>query len=1021
MTSVIAARETPRPSYSNQDTIASDTESVESSIKENDDDLLPAPQSWFEECDNYDIEVDDSPVETNEGVALPNDIYPYASSNRTDHDWDVNARLDPVCRNDVHTISGGTISAPLPAPSWREISKEVIPMAARELLTSTMIRIHRTARFAYCKGRWKRQYSELGNTATGYFRPAAEALELPPFSTLVWIERQLVKEWRTYLPEEEEKVDGGTLLDSPMEDDFANEDADFHRARTLVPTPMRRPPWQKAESCFTCHKTFGPTRLRHHCRMCGKSFCHAHSSCSHRLPHLGYHQDVPERVCDNCKIQLLEHNLAERVAWRLARCRDHKEGNLRPYFDTGVDSLEEVAVRIAEAAITMAKKIPLGAQAAVAVETADVLRKYGLNGIYTIMLRKEFLAAADLLQKTLNINRNSWPLSVHELSAAIFYALAQHRAMRGLNPDHEHKIHAVRVADDHEKGGQSKSEKLLMAQTEKAKQKDMTPCDASEGELEEPNAVCDRLPDAALESLIFYAPIALNFIYAEKEVDMQLLAAQQGWRLVYAHLHLQDSELGYDLPASALFVHDEHKIACLSIRGTSSIQDVVTDIRQAPLPFPDLCVGSGTESATQQNNDDWTEVQEGQGLAVCGMANAAINLHREHIDALVDYAKRGFRIRLTGHSLGGAVATLLGVLVLRDLKKELPEQFPSFSSLAEQSILRVYAYGTPPCIDVRLSDFVGSFVTTAVLHDDAVPRLTLVSCRELLKFLLHIRETWVKEHLPDDILAITDRAKSVWAPRWREGFTLSASSKQLKRYCKSQIIASKQRLLSVKDILVKEENIVGGNVSEDITTWESQGWEVNTRASPDGETGADDVPVALAVDYMCGLDSRSAPRSLVIDDDEYYDPDEKLLEDSDDEEFNDALDQDISGESTSTKSNSACDDSGQNEKDDQEPVILEESPLPRMFVPGKIAHIYAHRGVYKAVYVPRDFRELRSVSLAGNMLSDHKCKNYYEALLEVRTVRRAQEAPPRWTAYDEDDTWYFVLRKSIYMGEYIQQ
>lgn len=250
---------------------------------------------------------------------------------------------------------------------------------------------------------------------------------------------------------------------------------------------------------------------------------------------------------------------------------------------------------------------------------------------------------------------------------------------------------------------------------------------------------------------------------------MQLLAAQQGWRLVYAHLDLQDSELGNDLPASALFVHDQHKIACLSIRGTSSIQDVVTDIRQAPLPFPELYVDSETES-TQHSRDDWTEVHEGQGLAVCGMANAAANLHREHIDALVDFAKRGFRIRLTGHSLGGAVATMLGVLVLRDLKKELPAlfHFPSDDpnpTLVAQRVLRVYAYGTPPCIDIKLSEFVCTFVTTAVLHDDAVPRLTLVSCRELLKFLLHIRETWVKEHLPGDILAITDRAKSAWAPR----------------------------------------------------------------------------------------------------------------------------------------------------------------------------------------------------------------------------------------------------------------
>jgi hypothetical protein len=228
-------------------------------------------------------------------------------------------------------------------------------------------------------------------------------------------------------------------------------------------------------------------------------------------------------------------------------------------------------------------------------------------------------------------------------------------------------------------------------------------------------------------------------------------------------------------------------------------------------------------------------------------------------------------------------------------------------------------------------------------------------------------------------------------------------------------MASKQRLLSVKDILVKEDQIFEENASEDITTWESQGWEVNTNAAPDWETEANDFPVALAVDYMGGLDSRSAPRSIVIDDDEYYDPDEKLLEESDDEEFNDAFDQDVPGEHTSAKSYSAYSDSGQNEKDDQEPVILEESPLPRMFVPGKIAHIYSHRGVYKAVYVPRDFRELRRVSLAGNMLSDHKCKNYYEALLEVRTVRRAQEAPPRWTAFDEDDTWY--VSYSIFIGK----
>lgn len=85
-------------------------------------------------------------------------------------------------------------------------------------------------------------------------------------------------------------------------------------------------------------------------------------------------------------------------------------------------------------------------------------------------------------------------------------------------------------------------------------------------------------------------------------------------------------------------------------------------------------------------------------------------------------------------------------------------------------------------------------------------------------------------------------------------------------------------------------------------------------------------------------------------------------------------------------------------------VLLDEIPLPRMFVPGKIVHIYAHRGVFKAAYVPRDFRDLRRLSLAGNMLADHTTQGYYESLLEVRSVRNAEELPPRWTAFDEDDT-----------------
>lgn len=76
-----------------------------------------------------------------------------------------------------------------------------------------------------------------------------------------------------------------------------------------------------------------------------------------------------------------------------------------------------------------------------------------------------------------------------------------------------------------------------------------------------------------------------------------------------------------------------------------------------------------------------------------------------------------------------------------------------------------------------------------------------------------------------------------------------------------------------------------------------------------------------------------------------------------------------------------------------------------MFVPGRIAHIYTHRGGYRIAYVPRQFKDLRSISMAGNMLKDHTAQSYYEALIEVRSIKRAISSLPRWSGFAEDTFW----------------
>eukprot|EP00980_Cylindrotheca_fusiformis_P004079 scaffold880_cov132-Cylindrotheca_fusiformis.AAC.75 len=1048
-----------------------------SEIQESEDEvvneaLVPPPSSWFEGAGS----IEDLPCThgTNDWTLGQDE------ATATETDAAPPRRQVPI--NPTHYTPTQAVGFTHPSPSWKEISSQVLPAAARELLSSSLRRIYYTARLSYARGRWHRKYSDIGNNIGGYSLSSSmlglpqNSSPLPPFSSLPWIDRQLVKEWRTYLPETPDE----------LKDD---EDFDFERARTLVPNPIPRPLWQKTDVCHECHKAFGPTRLRHHCRLCGNSFCHSHSSSAHSLPHLGYDPDVPERVCDSCKRMLLEQNLAERVAWRLARCRDFKERNLTPYFETGLDSAEEVALRITRAAIAMAKSIPLGAQATVAVETVDVLRKYGLQGIYGIMLRQEFLAAADLLRKALGINKTAWPLSVHELSAAIFYALAQHRAMRGLNPEREQIIHRLRppaergTKEDPKSippwtGGSRDPSLPNVLQSEEDNYElsalsfhsdpvidatdtynpsvstieHMTESFNSAQELrhqesndssgEEPTfkPVCDPVDDRDLASLVFYAPIALNFIYATKEVDMQLLAAQQGWRLLYAYLdQCTDLEQLADRPASAIFLHAEYKIACLAVRGTASINDVVTDIRQTPVPFPD-----SDPDQCSEKEDDWTNIFGGKGLALCGMASAAVNLFREHVDSLMSLAKDGYRIRLTGHSLGGGVATMMGTLILRHIEQytDLPIKGKPVSNPEERDLLRVYAYGTPSCADAKFAESVDSFVTTAILHDDVFPRLTATSCRGLLKHLLHIRETWVKKHIGEDLRAVSQRARQAWAPRFRQPFALNVSSKSIKKYCKNQILKGKRKIASVTDnqpcgnfcesgdteTFVKDEE----SFSSEHDHWGerffaptsslslTQGFESRTEEEEDFVDAEEPKP-QLLLEFLGGVDTRS--EGIVIDGDEFFDTGHPLVEsESDMSENSSSIDHfsdpagSISGEVNTEVSDSwsldlnpnpsSTNEGTEEESNDNEPspVMLEETPLPRMFVPGRIIHVYSHRGVYKCAQVPRTFRELRRISLAGNMLSNHTAKSYYEGLLEVQTARTAPERPPRWTAFDEDDT-----------------
>ncbi|KAI9122958.1 hypothetical protein K1719_005847 [Acacia pycnantha] len=58
------------------------------------------------------------------------------------------------------------------------------------------------------------------------------------------------------------------------------------------------PPFQESARCYVCNCSFNTFRRRHHCRRCGRTLCHEHSSNQMALPQFGIYSNV--RVCADC-------------------------------------------------------------------------------------------------------------------------------------------------------------------------------------------------------------------------------------------------------------------------------------------------------------------------------------------------------------------------------------------------------------------------------------------------------------------------------------------------------------------------------------------------------------------------------------------------------------------------------------------------------------------------------------------------------------------------------------------------
>ncbi|EXC31930.1 Sn1-specific diacylglycerol lipase alpha [Morus notabilis] len=151
-------------------------------------------------------------------------------------------------------------------------------------------------------------------------------------------------------------------------------------------------------------------------------------------------------------------------------------------------------------------------------------------------------------------------------------------------------------------------------------------------------------------------------------------------------------------PGYYIGIDPRKKFVILGIRGTHTVYDLITDIvssSDGEVTFEGYSTHFGTAEAAR-----WFLNHEMETIRKC----------------LGKF--EGFRLRLVGHSLGGATASLLAIMLRKKSVKEL-----GFSP----DIVSAIGYATPPCVSKELAESCSDYVTTVVMQDDIIPRLSVAS------------------------------------------------------------------------------------------------------------------------------------------------------------------------------------------------------------------------------------------------------------------------------------------------------
>ena len=186
--------------------------------------------------------------------------------------------------------------------------------------------------------------------------------------------------------------------------------------------------------------------------------------------------------------------------------------------------------------------------------------------------------------------------------------------------------------------------------------------------------------------------------------SLKVVLKEMGYDLIKHDTTMVPGYLGHYVAISS--DASKEKKAIIGVKGTSNFEDFITDMCASAVeynlsnPFYD---GGGTA----------LRCHEGVFISSRRLADDL----RPFIENLL--LPSGFKLKIVGHSLGAGCATLLSIF----LRSSIPSLQEPDANCDER--LKVWAFASPPILDLESAIGCSSFVTSVVNNCDIVPRANI--------------------------------------------------------------------------------------------------------------------------------------------------------------------------------------------------------------------------------------------------------------------------------------------------------